>query len=161
LSSQLDEARAIRERLQRAEQQLRDAETRAGGSSTTTTGEPSRAASGREGKSAADAGRDVQRLRDEYQRELQRAEDALRRLNGGSATNSLGGSTPNSRSSAGPRPARKRSSRTAPVGSPSGRTSTRTSNATKRRYPIACRARNQTTGSARGAVIASPTPTAS
>ena len=94
LSSQLDEARAIREGLQRAEQQLRDAETRAGGSSTTTTGEPSRASSGREGNSAADAGRDVQRLREEYQRELQRAEDALRRLNGGSATNSLGGATP-------------------------------------------------------------------
>ena len=36
----------------------------------------------------------MQRLREEYQRELQRAQDALRRLNGGNATNGLGGSTP-------------------------------------------------------------------
>jgi hypothetical protein len=36
----------------------------------------------------------VERLRSEYQRELQRAEDALRRLNGGDATGSLGGATP-------------------------------------------------------------------
>jgi uncharacterized protein DUF4175 len=98
LSSQLEETRAIRDGLQRAEQQLRDAEARARGSSAAggpSSSESSRAANGRQGTSAsADAAREVDRLRHEYQRELQRAEDALRRLNGGGASGSLAGSTP-------------------------------------------------------------------
>ena len=98
LSSQLEQTRAIRDGLQRAEQQLRDAEAReraskgAGGSGPR---ESSRATNGRQGSSGSgDAGSDVERLRNEYQRELQRAQDAMRRLNGGAATGSLGGATP-------------------------------------------------------------------
>ena len=97
LSSQLDETRAIRDRLQRAEQQLKDAEARARGAngtgrSSAGASEPSR--NGRQGNTgSADPAREVDRLRGEYQRELQRAEDALRRLNGGAA-GSLAGATP-------------------------------------------------------------------
>lgn len=51
--------------------------------------------SGRQGQGGGgDAGSEVDRLRNEYQRELQRAEDAMKRLNGGDATGSLGGATP-------------------------------------------------------------------
>ena len=97
LSSQLDQTRAIRDGLQRAEQQLRDAEAGARGSKDggSSTGQPSRGTNGRQGSTgSADGAREVQRLRDQYQRELQRAEEALRRLNGGAATGSLGGATP-------------------------------------------------------------------
>ncbi len=98
LSSQLDQTRAIREGLQRAEQQLRDAEARARAtneSSGAAGRDPSRAMSGRQGQGGGgDAGSEVDRLRNEYQRELQRAEDAMKRLNGGDATGSLGGATP-------------------------------------------------------------------
>jgi hypothetical protein len=98
LSSQLEQTRTIREGLQRAEQRLRDAEARAReskGASGSGTGESSRATNGRQGNAGAgDAGADVERLRNEYQRELQRAEDAMRRLNSGAATGSLGGATP-------------------------------------------------------------------
>jgi hypothetical protein len=98
LSSQLEQTRAIREGLQRAEQRLRDAEAGARGSkgaSGSRGGESSRATNGRPGNTGAgNAGDDVERLRNEYQRELQRAEDAMRRLNGGDATGSLGGATP-------------------------------------------------------------------
>lgn len=96
LSSQLDQTRAIRDRLQRAEQQLKDAEARARGNGTggasAGPSEPSR--NGRQGNTgSAEAAREVDRLRGEYQRELQRAEDALRRLNAGAA-GSLAGATP-------------------------------------------------------------------
>lgn len=94
-SSELEQARAIRERLQRAEQQLRDAEARG----RAEQGSPSRAgdsspASG-QGRTAGGGGNDkeLQRLREGYQRELQRAQDALRRLQGGS-NGDLGGATP-------------------------------------------------------------------
>ena len=101
------------------------------------TGEPSRAHAA-DGKAIAPqtpAG-DVQRLRDEYQRELQRAQDALRRLNGGNATNGLGGSTPEqqefSRSAPGTEAFKQDRSG---LGHRSARTSTRPSNATRPRYP--------------------------
>ncbi len=97
LSGQLEQTRAIRDRLQRAEQQLKDAEARARGTNGTGgsspgASEPSR--NGRQGNTgSADVAREVDRLRGEYQRELQRAEDALRQLNGGAA-GSLAGATP-------------------------------------------------------------------
>jgi Domain of unknown function (DUF4175) len=98
LSSQLEQTRAIRDGLQRAEQQLREAEARArasSGNSEPSNSESARAMNGRQGNGGpGDAAREVERLRSEYQRELQRAEDALRRLNGGDATGSLGGATP-------------------------------------------------------------------
>jgi hypothetical protein len=98
LSNQLDQTRAIRDGVQRAEQQLHDAEARAraaNGAGGSSSGESSRGANGRQGTSpSTEAARDVERLRNEYQRKLQRAEEALRRLNGGGASGSLGGSTP-------------------------------------------------------------------
>jgi uncharacterized protein DUF4175 len=95
-SNGLEQTRAIRDRLQRAEQQLRDAEARARGSSAGAAprADESQPAGGKgQGAAAGGSDRDVQRLRDQYQRELQRAQDALRRLEGGSAGD-LGGATP-------------------------------------------------------------------
>jgi hypothetical protein len=84
LTDQLDQARAIRDRVQRAEQQLRSAEGR-----------------GRPGDGSGDArtdngrqGSDVQRMREEYQRELQRAKDALERLSAGEPRSGRDMSTP-------------------------------------------------------------------
>jgi len=98
LSSQLEQTRSIRDGLQRAEQQLRDAEARARGSkgaNGSAAGESSRATNGRQGNTGGgDSAADVERLRNEYQQELQRAEQAMRRLSDGGATGSLGGATP-------------------------------------------------------------------
>jgi hypothetical protein len=96
VSSELEQTRAIRERLQRAEQQLRDAEARAreSGRGTGSTAAGSARGTGRgQPGGGASGDPDVQRLRDQYQRELQRAEEALRRLQG-SAASSRGDSTP-------------------------------------------------------------------
>jgi hypothetical protein len=95
-SSELEQTRAIRDRLQRAEQQLRDAEARArdmsaGGGSR--AGESQRATGKGQSAAGGNADREVQRLRQEYQRELQRAQDALQRLQGGS-NGDEGGATP-------------------------------------------------------------------
>jgi hypothetical protein len=110
LTGQLDQARAIRERVQRAEQQLRAAEARgrdgAGRSGTPKGGQSAQA--GREGQGNAPApkgrgkaagggtaaGSEVQRLRDEYRREVQRAQQALDRLTGGEPRSGANGSTP-------------------------------------------------------------------
>ena len=97
LSDQLAETRAIRDRLQRAEQQLRDAEARAqrgARGSGTGQGEAARGQSaqpGRQGGGAGERGGDVQRLREQYQQELQRAQQALGRLNGGEPRSGMGG----------------------------------------------------------------------
>jgi len=95
-SGELEQTRAIRDRLQRAEQQLRDAEARAReGSSAggSQAGESQRATGKGQDGTGSSGDREVQRLRGEYQRELQRAEDALRRLQG-SSTGDGGGATP-------------------------------------------------------------------
>ena len=93
LTSQLQQTRAIRESVQRAEQQLREAEARArdanGGSASTPNGSPG-ATTGKHGSGGSAADAEVQRLRDQYQRELQRAEDALRRLNNGGSSGMAG-----------------------------------------------------------------------
>jgi hypothetical protein len=113
LTQQLAETRAIRDRLQRAEQQLRSAEAAergaSGGRDSTARREGQAVQPGREGHGAGGratdaAGRqgnaggggagDVQRLRDEYQRELQRAQQALERLNSGQPRSGANGSTP-------------------------------------------------------------------
>jgi hypothetical protein len=94
LSSELEQTRAIRDRLQRSEQQLRDAEARAAASARgngARGGEGQR--DGGKGQGGGSAQSEVQRMRDEYQRELQRAEDALRRLQGASSGD-IGGATP-------------------------------------------------------------------
>ena len=113
LTGQLDQARGIRERVQRAEQQLRAAEARAReaaaargaakGQQSAQGGEPN--GQGRSpverGRGAEPAGRgagsgseEVQRLREEYGRELQRAREALGRLTGGEPRAGATGSTP-------------------------------------------------------------------
>lgn len=97
LSRQLEQTRAIRERLQRAEQQLRDGESRAtksGRSADTPSGgqQPQGAraqaqrgagSASRSGQGEAGSAGELQRLRDAYQRELQKAQEALGRLGGG------------------------------------------------------------------------------
>jgi hypothetical protein len=92
LSEQLAQTRAIRDRLQRAEQQLRDAEARARGNGAGPGDAPAgqSAGQGRQG-SGGGQGTDVQRLREQYQQELQRAQEALGRLNGGDPRGGMGG----------------------------------------------------------------------
>jgi hypothetical protein len=93
LTSQLEQTRAIRERVQRAEQQLHEAEARARESAASSGSPPNgsqRSGSGKPAAGGSVANADVQRLRDQYQRELQRAEDALRRLNNGENTGMAG-----------------------------------------------------------------------
>jgi hypothetical protein len=145
LSDQLNEARAIRERVQRAEQQLRSAEAQARGAARepdpagregtqadrargTPPGRDGRQGQERaQGQPGQDDGRgqgggdrpqsggrgqgdgarasaagaaqgsgsgEVQRLREEYRRELQRAEQALSRLTAGQPRDGANGSTP-------------------------------------------------------------------
>jgi hypothetical protein len=101
LSDQLAQTRAIRDRLQGAEQQLRDAEARArdgarGRDAGSDNAPPARAArqGGQSGGAREQTGDDVRRLREEYQRELQRAQDALGRLNGGEPRSAGMGATP-------------------------------------------------------------------
>ena len=95
-SSELEQTRAIRDRLQRTEQRLRDAEARARESAAgagSRSGEAQSAGGKGQSATGGSTDREVQRLREEYQRELQRAQDALQRLQGGS-TGDLGGATP-------------------------------------------------------------------
>jgi hypothetical protein len=141
LSDKLDQARQIRERVQRAEQQLRSAEKQARGTASDGSRErqgasadrgsgtargsdqaqamddgPSRpagrtngaegaqansprGASGREpgrgaGQGSGGNAGEVQRLRDEYRRELQRAQQALERLSAGEPRAGANGATP-------------------------------------------------------------------
>jgi len=116
LTDQLDQTRAIRDRVQRAERQLRAAEGRerdGSGRNGSPVEEGRRAQSprGRQSEGSGDAGTvngrqgngrqgngrqgsDVQRLREEYQRELQRANDALGRLSAGEPRSGLDMSTP-------------------------------------------------------------------
>jgi len=96
LSTELQQTRAIRDRLQRAEQQLRDAEAGAGEPARGTGsrgGESQRPTGKGQGAAGGGADKDVQRMRDDYQRELQRAQEALRRLQGG-GRGDQGGATP-------------------------------------------------------------------
>lgn len=96
LSEQLEQTRAIRERVQRAEQQLRQAEARGGVTPGSDRGQTSRAGrgqtSGARGGNPADG--ELQRLRDAYQRELQNAQEALGRLGAGDYRRGDAGATP-------------------------------------------------------------------
>ncbi len=107
LSNQLDQTGAIRDRLQRLEQQIRDAEGRSGsraGGSPSPDGQPGRGqasqqpGAGRDGRGGSggngQAGSELQRLQEEYQRELQGARDALARLGQGDPSSGTSGSTP-------------------------------------------------------------------
>jgi len=111
LTDQLDQARVIRDRVQRAEQQLRAAEGRerdgsGPNGSSNDEGRRAQSARGQQGEDSGGTGTpngrqgsgrqgsDVQRLREEYQQELQRAQDALGRLSAGEPRSGLDGSTP-------------------------------------------------------------------
>ncbi len=103
LTDQLEHARAIRDGVQRAEQQLRAAEAREGDAFSRSGSSPAqgqRGQSARQGRGsnneagAGQPGNDVQRLREEYQQELQRASDALGRLGGGGPRSGNGMSAP-------------------------------------------------------------------
>ena len=76
LSEQLEETRAMRERLNNLEQQLRDAEARQKGQ----TGPQGR--EGQRGSTGSGQAGDVQKLREQYSRELQRTRETLGRLQG-------------------------------------------------------------------------------
>ena len=88
LSDQLERTRAMRERLNKLDEQLRDAEAgeraaRGGRGSRTQPGQEGRLGrEGSRGSSGSGQPGDVQRLREEYSRELQRTRDALSRLQG-------------------------------------------------------------------------------
>jgi hypothetical protein len=89
VSRELDESRAIRDRLDRLERQMREADARS--------------AAGREGQGRASGsgagtspapGEEAQRLREEYAKALQRARESLSRLERGSPGAAVGGMSP-------------------------------------------------------------------
>ncbi len=105
LSRQLEEARAIRERLDRIETQLRDADARVrdgqgGGAPPGTAraggeGMPSNARGGEgSARSGSGAGGERERLGQEYARELARAREALDALAGAQPRGGQAGATP-------------------------------------------------------------------
>jgi hypothetical protein len=104
LSQQLDESRAIRERLDRLEEQIRQAEAQArAGQTGSRSAQPSSSSKdpgnakpgGRTNGSAGEgSGRSLQELREDYARELARARDALGKLTEGRPRDGLGGATP-------------------------------------------------------------------
>ncbi len=88
LSDQLEQTRAMRERLNKLDQQLREAEA---GERAARGGRGQRAQAGQEGRQGREGSRgssgsgqpgDLQQMRDQYSRELQRTRDALSRLQG-------------------------------------------------------------------------------
>jgi hypothetical protein len=93
LSKKLAETRAIRDRLERLEQQMRDASEAAA-----PAGGRDSARSGRQGGNGAGADRtqmaDARRAAEEYRREIERARQALDRLVGAEATSGSGEATP-------------------------------------------------------------------
>jgi Domain of unknown function (DUF4175) len=97
LSRELDESRAIRDRLDRLERQVRDADARAAagrqGQGPSTSSGQSRATGSGAGASPA-PGEEAQRLREQYARELQGARESLSRLERGSPGAGLGGTSP-------------------------------------------------------------------
>jgi hypothetical protein len=99
LAGQLDETRAIRDRLNTLEQQMRTAEGRQGreGQSPGRAGGEGREGQGRQsarGRGGEGTGGELQRLQQEYQRELQRSREALGRLSEAQAQRSADGATP-------------------------------------------------------------------
>ena len=102
LSQQLDESRAMRERLDRLEEQIRQAEAQARSGqqgSSPSSGQNRSSGQGSGGRQdgangQATGGRSLQQLREEYARELARARDALGKLTEGQPRDGLGGATP-------------------------------------------------------------------
>jgi hypothetical protein len=98
LSAELGEAQSIRERLDALEQQIREREGRAPQDARGRAAQPSdsgrQGQQGRGGNGGAGQGGDLDKLREEYARELARARDTLARLQRGQSRDSLGGATP-------------------------------------------------------------------
>ena len=99
LADQLEQSRDIRQRLDRLEQQIREAEAkeragRASGEFGRRTRQGKQGDRGRQGAGGDGSGGDLQRLREEYARELQRARDTLAKLQQSQPRDGLGGSTP-------------------------------------------------------------------
>jgi hypothetical protein len=89
LAEQLEQTRAMRERLNSLEQRLRDAEAReraSSGGRQAGQGRPGdqgrQGREGRQGSGGSGQGGELQRLRDEYARELQRTRQTLGRMQG-------------------------------------------------------------------------------
>jgi hypothetical protein len=97
LSRELDQARAMRERLDRLERQVREADARnSGGRQGQGQGRAtgSRSGSGEGASAGPNPADDVQRLREQYAKELRGARESLSRLERGSPGSGLGGTTP-------------------------------------------------------------------
>lgn len=77
LSDQLKQTRDIRDRLNRFEQQIREAEAKQGGARGAQAGREGR---GRSAGTGEGSGGELQKLREEYQRELTRARETMARL---------------------------------------------------------------------------------
>ena len=85
LSRELDQAQALRNRLDSLERRLREAEAKESGGRSGSPG----------GRNAADQnGKELQQLRQEYAKELQRTREALSRLERGTPGSGLGGISP-------------------------------------------------------------------
>jgi hypothetical protein len=105
-SDQLDQTRAIRNRLDQLEKQIADAEAKArAGRGRQDNPEQSGARMGagrgedqgrgqRSGSTSSQADAELERLRQEYARELQQARDALARMQQSAPSSGLGGTTP-------------------------------------------------------------------
>jgi hypothetical protein len=85
LSRELDQARAIRERLDRTERELQKADA---------NGAAGRQGQGRATGAGQGASDDVQRLREQYAKELQTARESLSRLERAAPGSGLGGTSP-------------------------------------------------------------------
>jgi hypothetical protein len=90
LSSQLEQTREIRDRLDKLERQMRDAEAKARGRGT--PGQQGRA--NPSGSSGGAEEKELERLRQEYARELQRASELLGKLQQSAPRSGLAGRTP-------------------------------------------------------------------
>jgi hypothetical protein len=94
LSERLNQTREIRDRLNSLERQIREAEggQRGGSDGRTDQGRDGQAqGKGQGATGAGGGGSELQRLQQEYQRELQRAEQALGQLGEGEQRSGLGG----------------------------------------------------------------------
>ncbi len=95
LSRELDQARAMRDRLDRLERQVREADARdSAGRQGQGRATGSRAGDGTSPGANPNQGQDAQRLREQYAKELQGARESLSRLERGSPGTGLGGATP-------------------------------------------------------------------
>jgi hypothetical protein len=93
-SAGLDEARAIRDRIDALERQIHDQEARRGEGAQPGQQGPQGRQGARGGSGDGRAGGDLQRLRDDYQRELERARQALGRMLDAERSRETGMATP-------------------------------------------------------------------